>query len=303
VNKDVAGELGAICRETLDRLGALTATPYEDTAILEAGEEFLHLITTPTTVKPLSRETFEAVETTNRTNEVAEVADLLAIVRNPGSKVQMMPGQVRDGTFLFYAVICNDSEGNPIAFVKQQQSLRVARTGRLITMFGDRLIKVTAPVFAFGHDFDLVLTGDEMAILRLDAYLQLFTDIEVLTAAVPSFLEQVNSRVAVQLSSQARTVIEAECKAKPNLAKRLRKLSSKPWLEQITPQALEAAMAKLSDLPEGVSVTEGKVEVNEGSVRVLLNLFEQVYWVGDYDQKLRAAQAYSTVSRGGPPVT
>lgn len=299
VNTDVADELRIICRETLDRLGSLTAIPYEGTAILNTGEEFFHMPIASTALREVSNPGQDA----ERDDESTEVADLLAIVQNPGSREQMLPGQVRDGTFLFYAVICADSEGNSVAFVKQQHNLRVARTGRLLTMFGDRLTRVTDPVFAFGHDFDLVLTAEEMVILRPDAYLRLFTDIEALAAGVPSFIAQVGSRVSAQLSSQARSVLETECKAKPSLGKRLRKLSNRPWLEQITPETLEAAIAKSPDLPEGVTIAGGTVYVAEGCAEVLLSLLEQVYWVGDYDQKLRAAQAYSTVSRGGSEVT
>lgn len=297
VGPDVADELRLLCRETLDRLGGLTSKPYEDTAILEPDEEFFQL-----TLGQLAQ-TSNGAQPATGADEAAEIADLLTIVRNPGSKEQMLPGQVRDGTFLFYAVICQDRQGQPIAFVKQQQSIRVARTGRLLTTFGDRLTKVTNPVFAFGHDFDLVLTSDELAILRTDAYWRLFTDVDVLGDAVPGFVTNIDKRVAVELPAEIRDLIEVTCKAKPSLAKRVQKLSRREWLEQITPESLANAMAKYTDLPEGVKIVDGAIEVTEAGVPILLTLFEQVAWVGDFDQVLRTAQAYSTVPHRSSPGT
>jgi hypothetical protein len=111
--------------------GAISSSPFRlgcrwgdrqrvDTALLEAGEEFFHL---PVGAQP----------TLNQlpAPEDDEVADLLAIVRSPGALNEMVQGEVRDGTFLFYAVICIDLEGDPVAFIKQQQGIRVARSARV----------------------------------------------------------------------------------------------------------------------------------------------------------------------------
>jgi hypothetical protein len=224
---DVATTLLAIARETLDRMGELQVREYEDTASLAESEEYFAL--TASSIPKLWPEVEAApVELEDAAEEAAHVADLLRLLENPGARDQILPGQAGEGTFLFYAAVCEDSVGRQVAFIKQAPRLRVARTGRLLTMFSDRLVKIQDPVFSFSNDFDIVIHEDELAVLRAEAYVQLFTDVDVLREAVPGFVSQLASSVSVTLAEDTRLKLEEQCKARPSLAKRLRKLSRKP---------------------------------------------------------------------------
>lgn len=301
-NSDVADELRDLCRTTLDRLGTLTARPYEEPSILERGEEFftLDLEDLPFTPQPRSRDTVAHTDN-ERDEEQRQVADLIDLIHRAATLDPLSAGQARDGRFLFYAVVTADEAGDPVAFVKQSSRIRVARPGRLVAIYADRLSRVEQPVFAFPDDFDLVLAGADLAVLRAEAYLSLFTDIEVLRNAVPGLVTRLSQRINVDIPDASLTVLQKQCALKPSFAKRLRRLADQPWLDSVTPNALRKEMAALPGLPAGVIVEDGSLTVTEEGVEVLLGLIEQVYWVGSFDQQLRQAQAYLTVTPRSRP--
>ncbi|MGH3973810.1 MAG: hypothetical protein ACRDS9_10870 [Pseudonocardiaceae bacterium] len=305
-NSDVADELWVLCRTTLDRLGTLAARPYEEPSILEKGEEFftLDLEDLPFTPQLRSRDTIPltvAYTDSERDEEQRQVADLINLIQRAATLEPLSAGQARDGRFLFYAVVTADENGSPITFVKQSSRIRVARPGRLVAIYADRLSRVEQPVFAFSDDFDLVLAGTDLAVLRAEAYLSLFTDIEVLRNAVPGLVTRLSQQINIDIPDSSLTVLEERCALKPSFAKRLRRLAHQPWLDSVTPDALRKEMAALPGLPAGVIVEDGSLTVTEEGVGVLLGLIEQVYWVGPFDQQLRQAQAYLTVTSRGRP--
>jgi hypothetical protein len=308
-NSDVADELRALCQDTLDGLGLLSGRPYEEPSILEKGEEFFTLKVKALAPAPQpktagsGRPGQAGVPDTDAEGDEEErqVADLINLVGRASALDPLSPGQAQNGRFLFYAVVCADGVGNPVTFVKQSSRIRVARPGRLVAMYSDRLSRIEQPVFAFPEDFDLVLAGEDLAVLRSEAYLGLFTDIEVLREAVPQLVNSLQGKLQVELSRASLEVIEQQCALKPSLAKRLRRLANQPWLDQVTSEALWKEMNALPGLPGEITLSGNSLVVTEVGVGVLLGLIEQVYWVGAFDHQLRQAQAYLTVrsSTGG----
>lgn len=302
-NTDVADELRALCRDTLDALGVLSARPYEEPSILEKGEEYFSLnvddlpsAPQPKRAQSSKRSTADPGETDAECDEEQrQVADLITLVERASALDPLSAGQAQNGRFLFYAVVCADNAGNPLMFVKQSSRIRVARPGRLLAVYSDRLSRIEYPVFAFPEDFDLILAGQDLAVLRSDAYLSLFTDVEVLREAVPRLVTSLSNKLQVELPDLSLKIIEEQCARKASLAKRLRRLAHQPWLDQVTPDALLKEMDALPGLPAEVTVLDDSVVVTEAGVGVLLGLIEQVYWVGSFDHQLRQAQAYLTV--------
>jgi hypothetical protein len=304
-NSDVADELRNLCRNTLDMLGLLAGRPYEEPSILERGEEFftLKLDTPPPAPQPKNTPPGHPDQASipgadgERDEEERQVADLISLVERAAALDSLSPGQAQNGHFLFYAVVCTDDAGKPVTFVKQSSRIRVAKPGRLVAMYSDRLSRIEQPVFAFPEDFDLVLADEDLAVLRSEAYLSLFTDIEVLRRAVPRLVNSLSGKLQIELLPASLKVIQQQCALKPSLAKRLRRLTRQPWLDQVTPDALWKEMNALPGLPGGITISGDSLLVTESGVGVLLGLIEQVYWVGAFDQQLRQAQAYATVRR------
>lgn len=302
-NTNVADELRALCRGTLDRLGMLSARPYEEPSILEKGEEYFTLNVEELPSAPQPRRAQFGKQNlagpgdsdADGDEEQRQVADLVTLVERASVLEPLSPGQAQNGRFLFYAVVCADSAGNSVACIKHSSRIRVARPGRLLAVYSDRLSRIEQPVFAFSEVFDLVLAGKDLAVLRSEAYLSLFTDIEVLREAVPRLVTRLSNKLQIELSGPSLKIIEEQCALKASLAKRLRRLAQQPWLNQVTPETLLKEMDALPGLPAEVTVSDDSIVVTELGVGILLGLIEQVYWIGSFDHQLRQAQAYLTV--------
>ncbi|MBW0101468.1 Kiwa anti-phage protein KwaB-like domain-containing protein [Pseudonocardia sp. KRD291] len=291
INSDVAVALREICTETLKKFSDLTLREYEDTATLDEGEEYfsIRLDQLPKTAPSASP---NAGIDDDEAEEVTQIADLIRILQDPGAARRMTPGQAGNGSFLFYAIVCKDADGHQVSFIKQHRGFRVARTGRLLTLFSDRLTRIESPVFSFASDVDLVIRKDELVVLRSEAYVQLFTDIDILRSAVPAYVERLSSSISVTLDETALQVVEKVCQERASLAKRLRRLNRKSWLASITESSLRAQIDSMPELPDGVRLSGSIVSVDERSVPILLNLLEDVYYRGHHDSSLRSAQAY-----------
>jgi len=285
LSQDVARELQALCRAELDRLPSLIRRPYGGSPYIEPGEEYLAV---PIAELPSAAVPAHAVDA----DEAADLSDLQRLVMTPGLP-SLSPTELREGRYLFYAVICTEQgTGQRIGFVRQSDPHRVARAGGFITSFGQEgLRRLEDPVFVFEAGFDLIISPEEIAVLRLEAFNRMFADLNTLAAAAPA-----NARtIAGIVGRVAPTAVEALARAaaaRPSLARRLQRLATTAAVPSVTPGDLSKAMLK-HDLDPAQLVTGDEITFPQEQAAVFLDLIEQLYYETDFTSEHRRSDRYS----------
>lgn len=281
----LGAELRGIAAATLDRLAGMAPIEYDTTATLVDGEEFFSF----------SLDGFDGQQPGAEPGEPdAQIAGLLRLIARSATLDTVLPRQMRDGTFLFYVLICESSgpDRHRTAFVRLQHGLRVASAHRILATFGERLNRVGDPVFAFAEEFDLVITADEIAILKPDTFLRLFTDLELLTKATPDFVDHISEALGLDLAQPVKDTIIAVCAKRPSYAKLLRRLSGVDYLPKVTLTSLQAEIERYPELPEGIQIGESGIVLSDQGVPTFLEILDQRIWRGPFDDSSRVATAY-----------
>jgi hypothetical protein len=286
LSQDVARELQALCRAELGRLPSLIRRPYGGSPYIEPGEEYLAV---PVAELPSEAVPAHAVDA----DEAADLSDLQRLVITPGLPSLSLT-ELREGRYLFYAVICTErGTGQRIGFVRQSDPHRVARAGGFITSFGQEgLRRLEDPVFVFEAGFDLIVSQQEIAVLRLEAFNRMFADLNTLAAAAPT-----NARtIAGIVGRVAPTAVEALARAaaaRPSLARRLQRLATTAAaVPSVTPGDLSKAMLK-HDLDPAQLVTGDEITFPQEQAAIFLDLIEQLYYETDFTSEHRRSDRYS----------
>ena len=285
LSQDVARELQALCRAELDRLPGLIRRPYGGSPYIEPGEEYLAV---PIVELPSAAVPAHAVDA----DEAADLSDLQRLVMTPGLP-SLSPTDLREGRYLFYAVICTEQDNDQrIGFVRQSDPHRVARSGGFTTLFGQEgLRRLEDPVFVFEASFDLIISPEEIAVLRLEAFNRMFADLNTLAAAAPANA----TAIAGIVGRVAPAAVEALARAgaaRPSLARRLQRLATTGAVPSVTPGDLSKAMLK-HDLDPAQLVTGDQITFPQEQAAVFLDLIEQLYYETDFTSEHRRSDRYS----------
>ena len=285
LSRDVAAELQALCRGTLERIAGLIRRPYGGSPYIELGEEYLAIPVTELTSTAGPAQNIDE-------DEAAGLSDLQRLVTMPGL-APLSPNRPAGGRYLFYAVICTEQgTGQRIGFVRQTDPHRVARAGGLLTLFGQEgLRRLEDPVFVFEAGFDLVISADEVAVLRLEAFNRMFADLGTLALAAPANA----SKIAGMVGHVAPAAVEALARAaaaRPSVARRLQRLAQASAVPSVTPRDLSQAMAK-HGLDPAQLVTGGEIAFPQERATVFLDLIEQLYYETDFTGEHRRSDRYS----------
>lgn len=286
LSQDVAREMQTLCRTELDHLPGLIRRPYGGSPYIEPGEEYLAV--------PIAELASPAPAHTADADEAADLSDLQRLVTNPGLP-SLSPTGLRDGHYLFYAVICTEQgTGQRIGFVRQSDPHRVAKAGGLMTAFGQEgLRRLEDPVFVFEAGFDLIVSPDEVAVLRLEAFNRMFADLNTLATAAPA-----NARTIADIVGRvAPAAVEALARAaaaRPSLARRLQRLATTGAVPSVTPGDLSKAMLK-HDLDPARLVAGDEINFPQEQAAVFLDLIEQLYYETDFTGEHRRSDRYSVL--------
>ena len=291
LSKDVARDLRDLCTATLGRLAALRRRPYGGSPYIEPDEEYLAVPPTDLPRPPAGEEPVEA-------DEGAALSDLERRVATAGLP-SMSRETLRQGNYLFYAVICTDRAARQrIGFVRQKDPHRVAHTGALKAVLGaEGLDKLTDPLFVFDAEFDLVVAPDEIAVLRLEAFNRMFADLNTLVSAAPANAKLIAEAIGGLTAGAVDTLAKAAA-ARPSLARRLQRLARPGVTPTVTPADLAGAMSKHSLEPTEI-VSHDEIRFTEDKAAVFLDLIEQLYYETDFTKEHRRSDRYSPLS-GGP---
>jgi hypothetical protein len=285
LSQDVAREMRALCRAELDRLSGLIRRPYGGSPYIEPGEEYLAV-----PVAELASAAAPAQATD--ADEAAGLSDLQRLVMTPGLP-PLSPTDLREGRYLFYAVICADQgSGQRIGFVRQSDPHRVARAGGLMTALGQQgLRRLEDPVFVFEAGFDLIMSPEEVAVLRLEAFNRMFADLNTLALAAPANARKVAGTVG-RVAPAAVEALARAAAARPSLARRLQRLATTVAVPAVTPGDLSVAMLK-HELDPARLVAGDEITFPQEQAAVFLDLIEQLYYETDFTSEHRRSDRYS----------
>jgi hypothetical protein len=222
-----------------------------------------------------------------------EVSALIEIVKSPGSLKELSADSIRNGTFLFYAVVFTGSSTRPIAFFKRHNAASVMKTGFVLGMLGETITSIQQPVLLFAPDFDLVVDGDAIAALTADAIPRLFADIEVAAATVGPNIKSL-AGLPIGLPRETLGVIATACSAQRSLAKRLQDLLDLPHMKNLTAKQVRVYLVNTGQDPKRF-MDGNRFNVEARDVGDFLDILQQRRYLGGYDSKLRRADRSSMV--------
>jgi hypothetical protein len=288
LSRDVASEMQAMCRGTLDHIAGLIRRPYGGAPYIEPGEEYLAIPVTELAAVPVRARTIEDDEATG-------LSDLQRLVTTPGL-APLSRTDLQDGRYLFYAVICTEQgTGQRIGFTRQTDPHRVARAGGLTALFGQEgLRRLEDPVFVFEAGFDLVISPDEVAVLRLEAFNRMFADLNTLALAAPANASKVAGLVG-QVAPAAVEALAHAAAARPSVARRLQRLAQAGTVPSVTSQDLSRAMTKHGLDPVQL-VAGDEITFRQEQAAVFLDLIEQLYYETDFTGEHRRSDRYSPLN-------
>jgi hypothetical protein len=287
---EVAEEIRSLCRDTLDQLGGLSPRPYGASPYIEPGEEYLAVPVTELTGAD------EARPDRPDDDEASGLSDLQRLVATAGLR-PISRAELREGRYLFYAAVCAEAgSGQRLGFVRQSDPHRVAKAGGFLALLGQEgLQHLDDPVFVLEAGFDLVVTPDEVAVLRVEAFNRMFADLHTLASAAPANAKLI-AEVMPRMRAAAVEALAGAAAARPSLARRLARLARPGAVPAVTPDDLSAAMTR-HGLDPGDLVSNGEIAFEQNRAAVFLDLIEQLYYETDFTGEHRRSDRYSPIRR------
>jgi hypothetical protein len=293
----VKTELGQIVDARLVDLKGGSGIPYSETQILEEGQYFFGSLSEILGLQlPVDQvDDSEAVADDEvHASTSTSLEDAIAEAR--ATDKRLSPGEVQSGSFVFYVVVVQDSDGNDIAFVRKTVGLKVATGSKFFMIGSDKLSKLEEPIFRIDYYFDFVIQGDNVAIWNVDNFLKMFGDVEALIHAVPAFVDSILTTLPFEFSSTAKEFVVSLGHKSPRVAQQLRRISRLAYLSTIESQVLALYLEDVSAMNHSITLVDGSLEMQNEDVPAFLHLLEQRLWKGPFDGAVRQAQAFSQVS-------
>jgi hypothetical protein len=273
---EVADVLRDAARTTLVSLGQRSPKAYSTLGDADS-DEFLSLAIT-------SADTDDDSAAPANLEETLSAADIVRLSLGAFAASNfLLRDELFEGGWLFYAVVVEVVGSNdPIAFVRQYNPQRGFDPGRLLGVYGDVLKQINDPVFNFDLNFDVVVTSDEVAVLRATAFQRVFADVNVAASEVPSHVTSLESGLNISITAVSSAVLTSSCQDRLRMAARLKKLAKKPHLKLVTPQSLREALKRHSLAPDRLGAGDEVVLDSVDDVRVFLDVLEKRYYEEDF---------------------
>jgi hypothetical protein len=297
LHEDVATELRALCRAALRSVAALRPRPYAGSPQIEPDEEYLAVAVDelpPPPPRQLRRRKAKD-ELRSAVDDANETADLVRLVATAPRLETCTVERIRTGSFLFYAIVfyaivVSDNAGQRFGFVKRWSVRRLAKEGRIWTQYDGGLRRLAEPDFIFEPDIDLIVAPDEIAVLNQLAFEPLLSDLHLIAETVPGEIKKLAQLVPFHPATK--DALEHACKARPSLAKRLRRLNESGGLTVVDVKAVAKAVRRHHDDPK--DFIDGQlVRFDAALAPAFLDLIEGLYYEADFTDERRRADRYS----------
>jgi hypothetical protein len=289
LDSDVGSFMLGECLSALVALGDRRVRPYSGVPAIE-GDEFLSL--------PLPNDVAATPAEEDNPGPLPEetlgAAELVELARNAFGRTDFLTkGELQDGSWLFYAVIAQTEDGDPVAFVKQYNPQRGFKTSRLVTAYANTLTRFEDPVFNWDFGFDVIMAPDEIAVLRITAFERVFSDLDVLAAGVPDDIANLADGIQVSIGPASLTMLVDVCQGRATLARQLKRVAAASHLAHVTQTSFQEALLA-HGLPANRFGNGTALEVeDDDAARALLDMLEGRYYEGDFSGEHRRADRYS----------
>ncbi|WP_431239263.1 hypothetical protein ACQ86B_06005 [Mycolicibacterium aichiense] len=199
-----------------------------------------------------------------------------------------------DGDFAFYAICYPQENSNEVvAFVRALNPTRVLKKAAFVGRFAGSLRRVETPDLVLDSEIDLVLTIDELAILRRSAYDRLFADLDELAAAVPTNIVQLTQAMpSLPIAEESLAVLTALGSELSSVARRLELLSADDGLAEISPVSLRTALARHGESPDEWFNGSDEVLLDRERAKNFLDVVEGRWWTSDFQRERRRADRF-----------
>lgn len=278
MHTDVGEALRGIAGQTLESLSTLQPVSFSDDLHLDAEENYILIprdkltrktSDTPSSLEPGPEPDSPVIEVNALTLDLLDNSSALNLIDRTDLKQQ---------TFLMYALTVGSGSTGRMSFVKQQNPYKSAQLGQILTQFGDGLRKISDKVLTFATDFDMVVTDDYVAVLRPAAFEKLFREIDSLRDRIPTWSSAAIS--ALPLSDESAQLIQQIALSSNRVATQLRGMNERGYLtKQYRIADLELQMKK-ADLDCERLIVDGKLKLAERDVPLILRLVDEKLYRG-----------------------
>ncbi|MBV7412148.1 DUF4868 domain-containing protein [Dermabacteraceae bacterium TAE3-ERU27] len=269
--------------------------PYSETRLLESAQTFTGYLN-----EAIGRdEEHEA----NAIDKESIILNRLSLIRSDEDDILLQ--EIKKTNFTFYIILARNSDGEDVAYVRKLRGFHLAnnpsRRGHfLINMVqNDYLDVLNSPIFKLDEKFDFAIKLDlannqsEVAIWNVNSFLEVFIDTAALQSAVPRYLNHIEDALpSPSLSNKSKIAILDAARKSVRTAKQVRRLSRVDYLERVTLERLNSYLEKVKEVSKGISTTNTGIELERDAVDIFLNLLEQRYWRGHFNDSIYESQAH-----------
>lgn len=294
VHDQATPELREICSRAIDEINSRDERPYEQTAQLEANEQYFSIaigdLPAPSTRR---RKHSQLVVDKKLPEELDGLADALALIKAE-TLDQLHAGRLKQGRFTFYAIVWTQ-DGGRTAFVRKADPVKTIRQGAVFFRYGDQLKTVEKPDMALFATIDIVITPDRILALDQPAFQHLFSDIGLLLQDVPERVVEISDELAkaIPMTPAATAALLTRSKTRVSYASRLRQLVPRLKAGEFTPQKVREAITKHGEDPKVLLTDDDRFEFTEEQVGPFLDLLEGRWFEDDFSGERRRADRYS----------
>lgn len=269
----------------LQRLDDMRPVSQSGAPLAEPGEEYFH-VSVPT-LAPAPDEWGTNYVPSDTSSEIAQekgsgsdeesVGELIQVLYESSEASILTPSQVRNGTFLFFAVVLHPPQpgGHLVAAVRIWNPRRGIKPGRLVTHFANRVEALENPVLIFDPDYDLIVSGGHAAYFTQTAFDRLFKDLSVLQKRLPSHVDRVAE--TFPLASHSKSALMEACSKRVSYGKRLERLVVNDQLPQFGIDEFVEKLEEFGFQPADF-VNSGELSFAANHVGVVLDYFEELYY-------------------------
>jgi len=274
MHTDVTTELRSICEATLTNIDERTAVTYTDDLVFDAASEYLLV---PSTLliahRPESRRGRHPVDAPAEPPQIEVDAGARPVLAGASSLPELDASELKNQSFVFYAAVVGDDPDHRIAFVDRWNPYKAGLSGRLMTVFADRLRRIEGPLLVFERAFDMVVTDTAIAVLDPKAFEGVFRDIDAMKERFPVWSDAAVS--ALPLDDATAQRLRSLCNKGGRLAAQLRGLYERGVFEMtFKTTALRKEMAQ-QNLDADRLIANGKLVLDDADIPVVLKLIDE----------------------------
>lgn len=290
VHEDAFSDLRELSANALAEMEGAAARPYEPYGELERGEEYfwVEVEGMPRRVLPPPRAGEEADTADDGT------ADLIRLVQRV-DELDPVAANGLAARYTFYAMCWPLVDDGFIGLIKKMDPRRALKAGKRWFQYGDVLRHAEPPDLVLEPDVDLVVTGTFVATRNPVAFKDLFNDVQVVLASLPSNISAVRDLLkrAVPLSDAAVGALEGAARRRVSYARRLHDLPARLEAITIDRTTLKREMRRVNVDPKSLLDRDGNFSFTSNDVGTFLDVIESRYFEDALGGEHRRADRFS----------